>query len=204
MKRRDATQCIYPGRLIRLQSAILLLLFVLVIALTVMRFQRDSDMQAIKDVVTTAMVTPVSITVGNLAPFNQLPGSITPASLQQTNINVSLARANAHAIFSRIYAPGCSDCWIFASNIDTSLVAETKGQFHGLGGGIRDIEWRQVLIDGSTASVTIAATMWSRYAYLDQQGNVQINTPTGQYLTTYTLTKIATHWLITNQLEDGA
>jgi hypothetical protein len=211
MKKRNTTQRIHAKRIIHSQSAILLLTTVLAITLAVLltnqvqaHSQRDDDTRTIENIVTTAMVTPASITVGNPASLNLSKNSIGSINtLRQTSTNISLAISKSHAIFSSIYSPSCSGCQILASNIDTSLAAEAKGQFHALGGGIRDIQWRQVLIDGSTASVTVSATIWSQYAYLDQQSKVQIDTPVGGYVYIYALTKSNGQWLITNQVEDN-
>jgi hypothetical protein len=58
-------------------------------------------------------------------------------------------------------------------------------------------------VNSDTASVTIAATAWSRLVYIDAHaGNMNFNPVEGR-VEIYTLTRVNDHWLITNMNVDN-
>jgi hypothetical protein len=55
-----------------------------------------------------------------------------------------------------------------ASKTYQTLQAEGKGTFRALAWAVRDVDWRQILLNGQTASVTVSMTLWSKVQYIDE------------------------------------
>jgi len=117
---------------------------------------------------------------------------------------IAIAETQAQNLFGNIYAPNCATCKSLASNTYKSINGQAQGRYRALGWGVHDIEWRQVVIDGQSASITIAATLWSKLQYIDQFGKLNTVTPTEGLVQIYTLDKINGRWLVSNEVQDDA
>ena len=71
-----------------------------------------------------------------------------------------------------------------------------------LGGGIRDIHWHSILVNGNDASVTVDATLWSRLKYNDEFGKTHIAAPASSLTKDYTLRRINGQWLVSSVVDD--
>ncbi len=156
-----------------------------------------ADTNAIKQVVLTAFNASSELVV--------LPGATANPEQKPTATQIETARTHARNIFNSIYAPTYQDGQTTASIVDSTIVHEGDGYERALQAGVRDIDWRDIhLVNSNTASVTIAATAWSRLVYFDMQGKSSTFNPVEGRVEIYTLAKINGHWLITNIVIDAA
>ncbi len=156
-----------------------------------------ADISTIKNVVLTAFNASSELVV--------LPGATANPEQKPSATQIETARTHAHDVLSSIYAPTYKDGQTMASIVDTTIVHEGDGDERALQAGVRDINWRDIhLINSNTASVTIAATAWSKLVYFDTHDNSSTFNPVEGRVEIYTLTKINGHWLITNAVIDAA
>ncbi|HLG74902.1 MAG TPA: hypothetical protein VKX46_00725 [Ktedonobacteraceae bacterium] len=157
----------------------------------------DNDTRDIKGVALTAFNASSQLVVIPRAPTD-LKKKLSPTA-------IATARSRAHQVFSSIYAPGYTYGQEVASQVDSTLTHEADGYERALDAGVRDIDWRNVRsIDSNTASITLAATAWSRVIYVDMNGKQTTFDTTEGRVEIYTLSKINNRWLITNVTLDTA
>jgi hypothetical protein len=164
--------------------------------------QQTNDSTAIKQVVLTAAGASLRAVV---VPHTQASyaTAISPMkALAATTTDLAVAQVQAHTLFNSVYDLRCIPCQLEASKTYQTLQSEGKGQFRALAWSVRDVDWREVLLNGQTASVTLAVTLWSEVQYVDEFGKLNTVTPTGGEVIIYALAKIGTSWLITNQVPD--
>jgi len=159
--------------------------------------QQVDDETSIKGIVLTAFSASVRAVV-----LPHTPAIFTTTKLSAAQPDVAIAQTQAHTLFNSIYDTHCIPCQSIAKGTYQSIAGETGGRYRALGWGVRDIDWRLVLINGQTASVTLAATLWSRVQYIDEFDKLHTVTPTEGLVKIYTLNKSGTKWLITNQVQD--
>ena len=88
------------------------------------------------------------------------------------------------------------------AELQDTVQGQSQGRYRALGGGIRDIHWRTILINGDQASVTVDATLVSRVKYSDEKGETHIVTPTTGYVKIFSLQQINGHWLVSDVVND--
>jgi hypothetical protein len=159
--------------------------------------QQANDETAIKGIVLTAFGASVRAVV-----VPHTPAIFATTKLAAAQSDVAIAQTQAHALFNSIYDAHCIPCQSIAKGTYQSIAGETGGRYRALGWGVRDIEWRQILVNGQTASVTLAATLWSKVQYVDEFGKLHTVTPTEGLVKIYNLYNIGNRWLITNQVQD--
>jgi hypothetical protein len=123
--------------------------------------------------------------------------------LAAPQVDLTVALNQAHSLFNSVYAPECVPCQTEANKTYQTIQSEGKGAFRALAWGVRDVDWRQVLLNGQTASVTLSVTLWSKVQYLDEYGKLNTVTPTGGEVIIFSLTQTGANWLITNQVPDS-
>lgn len=163
--------------------------------------QQAADEQAAKDVVLTAFGASVREVVLPNTPASFGSTKVT-TKLAAATLDITTAKGQAQALFNSVYAPNCNACKGIVAGTYKSIEGQANGRYRALGWGVRDVEWRQVLVNGQEASVTLAATLWSKVQYIDEFGKLNTVTPTGGLVKIYTLNKINGHWLVTNQVQD--
>jgi hypothetical protein len=164
--------------------------------------QQANDEAAIKQVVLTAAGAPLQAVVvpHTLASYEGVASPST--ALAATQADLATAQTQAHILFNSVYDAKCIPCQTEMNKTYQTLQGEGKGIFRALAWEVRDVEWRQVLLNGQTASVTLAATLWSKVQYIDEYGKLNTVTPTGGEVTICSLAKTGANWLITNKVVD--
>lgn len=161
--------------------------------------QQDNDVAAIKQVILTAAGASLQAVV---VPNTRVDYTTAAKALAVSKADLSLAQTQAHSLFNRVYAAACAPCQSEASKTYQTLQAEGKGTFRALAWKVRDVVWRQVLLNGQTASVVMSMTLWSKVQFVDEYGKLNTLTPTGGEVIIYSLAKFGGNWLITNQVPD--
>jgi hypothetical protein len=161
--------------------------------------QQASDVAAIEQVVLTAAGASLQAVV---TPNTRTDYTTAVKALAASQSDLSVAQTQAHALFNSVYAPACVPCQSEASKTYQTLQAEGKGTFRALAWKISDVDWRQVLLNGQTASVTVSMTLWSKVQYVDEFGKLNTVTPTGGEVIIYSLAQSGANWLITNEVPD--
>lgn len=156
--------------------------------------QASADESALKKVVLDAFTAPSVLVVVPNVP-EDLSVSLPAAAIENS-------RGQAKKMLTTIYDPSCLTCQNITEGIDKSIAAQTKGQFRALGAGIRDIEWRQVVVNDNSVSVTLAGTLWSKVKFKDETNKTTVVTPTAGFVEIFTLKKVDGNWVITNQVQD--
>jgi hypothetical protein len=152
------------------------------------------DETAIKNVVLAAFTAPSALVVP--------PHPIEDFSMPIATSEISVARGHAHDILTNIYSTSCITCQNIKDGIDKSIAAQSKGRFRALGAGIKDMDWRQIVVNGNSASVTLAATLWSKVKFRDEFNKEHVVTPTAGFVEIFTLNKVGSNWVIVNQVQD--
>jgi hypothetical protein len=134
-------------------------------------------------------------------PASGLSRSLSTA-LAAPQTDLAIAQTQAHTLFNSVYDTKCVPCQTEADKTYQTLQSREKGKFRALAWGVRDVEWWQVLLNGQTTSVTLAATLWSKVQYIDEYGKLNTVTPTGGEVIIYSLAKTGANWLITNKVVD--
>ncbi len=164
--------------------------------------QAAVDDREIKDVVTTAFNPSVSF-----GKIDHIAGNLRQGPSENLGIalgknDVDAAREQARLALGRISSAKCVVCSQVAKGVDAGITGEANGVYRIVAGGIKDVDWRQVTINGDTASVTVAATTWIKTISRDEFGKVNIDTPTEGGVKIFTLARENGHWVITNMLVD--
>lgn len=165
--------------------------------------QHFADETAVENVVLTAFSAPERAVVLPNTPVSFGATKLT-AKMAAVAPAIAMAETQAQNLFYNIYAPNCDSCKSLVANTYKSLEGQARGRYRALGWGVRDVQWRQVLINGQSASVTMSATLWSKLQYLDQFGNLHTVIPTEGLVKIYTLDKINGRWLVSNEVQDDA
>jgi hypothetical protein len=162
--------------------------------------QQASDVAAIEQVVLKAAGASLQAVV---VPNTRADYTASAGALAASQADLSAAQAQAHALFNSVYAPACVPCQTQASKTYETLQAQEKGTFRALAWKVSDVDWRQVMLDGQTASVTVSMTLWSKVQYVDEYGKLNTVTPIGGEVMIYSLDQFGGNWLITNQVSDS-
>lgn len=165
--------------------------------------QRANDEAAIKKVVLRAFGASLEAVVvpNTLADYSQKVGKQAKA-LVAAQSDLAVAKTNAETMFDGIYDTKCVPCKDTAGKTLKTLQSEGNGTFRALAWGVHDIGWVQMIINDTTASVTLSGTLWSKVQYLNEKGKLKTLTPTGGEVIIYSLAKTDAGWLITNQVPD--
>jgi hypothetical protein len=166
------------------------------------RAQAGADDREVKNVVLTAFNT--SSTFGAI---EHISGSTKTPPSEDLSVplkknDVEAARERARVTLSGIFAPNCTVCALTAKGADEGITAEGDGVYRIVASGMRDVDWRQVTINGDNASVTVAATTWIKTISRNEFGKVEVQTPTEGRVKIFTLAKQNGHWVITNIVQD--
>jgi hypothetical protein len=170
-----------------------------------------SDTAAIKNVVTDAFAATDTLVVvpDNPAAINALtPARISislndAASMKAPAQSVALARSRTQNSFKHSFTPNSAIGKQLSQELLQTIDAQSRGYVRALGGGIRDIHWHSILVNGDGASVTVDATLWSRVKYSDEFGKTHISAPTTSYTKDYTLRRINGQWLVSSVVDDN-
>lgn len=170
--------------------------------LTAQRAQAGADDREIKDIVQTAFNTSVAFGKVDHIVGNTNTNPTEDLSVGLGKNDVAAAREHAHVTMQRLFASKCSVCSNLAAGVDEGLTAEENGVYRIVAGGIKDVEWRQVTINGDTAAVTLAATTWVKTISRNEFGKVEVQTPTEGKVQIFTLVRENGHWGITSIAQD--
>jgi hypothetical protein len=214
-ERKNAAKTVHPRSRVKFYFLLVIAVLVGFIAFTQIQTANASaqlakDIKNIKSVVTEAFIAPQTLTVipeqmGSIAVSSS--ATIAPAldasvKLQASQNMIAFAHTRTQNRFNHIYAADSLVGKSLYGKIQTAIDAQSKGRFRALGGGIRNIHWRQVLVNGSQASVTVDAIVWARVKYSDESGMIHIAKPTAGYVKVFTLKKISDQWFVETQLDD--
>jgi hypothetical protein len=153
--------------------------------------QQASDVAAIEQVVLKAAGASLQAVV---VPNTRADYTASAGALAASQADLSAAQAQAHALFNSVYAPACVPCQTQASKTYETLQAQEKGTFRALAWKVSDVDWRQVMLDGQTASVTVSMTLWSKVQYVDEYGKLNTVTPIGGEVMIYSLDQFGYCW----------
>jgi hypothetical protein len=158
------------------------------------RVEAAIDETAIKNVVLAAFTAPSALVI--------LPHPNENFSVPIASADISTSHGHAQGVLTSIYSANCATCQNITSGIDRAITAQANGRFRALGAGIKDIDWRQIVVNDNTASVTLAATLWSKVKFRDEFNKEHVVTPTAGFVEIFTLNKVGSNWVIMNQVQD--
>lgn len=128
-----------------------------------------------------------------------IPGASSNLSQKIAPAAIAAARNHAASVLHAIYDPKCVVCSNIEISIDRTLAGQAGSVYRALDGGARDLNWSDpVIADTGIVQITVQGTIWS--SLLTNTGQVH---PSEHVVTTYTLQKVASHWIITNQSVQG-
>ena len=156
----------------------------------------------IKDVVLKAFNPTISFGIIKHTEGDRKKSPSANLSNKLNHDDVETSRIDARKTMSNIFDPNCVSCAMMAKGIEDGLTGEENGYFRVLDGGLKDINWQQLIINRDTASVTVSVTSWSKIVSKDEFGNTTINNPTGGSVKIFSLKKYKGHWVITNFVID--
>lgn len=169
-----------------------------------------SDTAAIKNVVTDAfaatdtlvVVPDIPAAINALTPARVSISLNDAVSIKATTQSIALARSRAQNSFKHSFTPNSAIGKQLSQELLQTIDAQSKGDMRALGGGIRDIHWHSISVNGDDASVTVDATLWSRLKYNDEFGKTHITAPASSLTKDYTLRRINGQWLVSSVVDD--
>ncbi len=164
--------------------------------------QAAVDDHEIKDVVTIAFNPSVSF-----GKIDHIAGNVHQDPSENLDIalgknDVDSAREQARLTLTSISSAKCAVCSQVTRGVDEGITGEANGVYRIVASGMRDVDWRQVTMNGDTASVTVAATTWIKTVSRNEFGKIEIQTPTEGGVKIFTLARENGHWVITNMVVD--
>ena len=157
------------------------------------------DESAIENVISQALNSEYQMPVlsdATYASLTTLTSSPTESATANTHVQSAIDKRNE--IESQLYSG--NPLTLKQEQVQLAFKAQKNGKTRGLGGGVGNITYNQLNVEGDTAQVIAVADVWSKFEQKSPSGGWNVYEPNNKLIINETLTKDSSGtWKITQE-----